>query len=68
MAEKVLAFVTGHHRPTAAPEGAPFIRRFADGSLMLALSETDTIEAATKRHDTALARAASTTKKTGGAD
>ena len=68
MADKVLAFVTGHHRPTAVPEGAPYIRRFADGSLMLAAGETDTIEAATKRHDAAVARAASASKKAGGGD
>ena len=68
MADRVLAFVTGHFRPAAVPENAPYIRRFSDGSLMLAAGETDTIEAATKRHDTALARAASTTKKGAGSD
>lgn len=46
---RVWAFVTGTHRPMVVQWGAPQIRKYADGSPMLATGQDDTLDAALAR-------------------
>jgi hypothetical protein len=67
---KALVFVTGHDRPSVAPLGAKYVRRWPDGSPQLALSTKDTPAAAGARYTAAkeaeAKAAAEAAKKTDG--